>query len=325
MGEYQHYLPQCYLKNFTELVPVQGQEAAAFIFDFQKPGKGWHRKAPRNFAGSNDFYVFLDENGIKNTEVEDFWGMLETDWPSTLKRIENPNSEVTEDDRLYIANFVASFIARVPAEIEQTKKFVEEFYTKSIIMILKMQASKPELFEESRSRYREETCQDFTPDNLLKEAETLSVHVPTPFALGLNLKKIQVLVDYLMHMSWLRITAIKDGAFITSDRPVSSLNVDYAGEPDGGGWDRKDILITFPMSHKLAMCIGWEDGKIDAIKTEKRDLVRLTNVLKQRGHYVILFTLISIVKATASRTFLLRIQMFQESRIAAMPEICTFN
>lgn len=278
-SQYQHYLPQCYLKWFTSENTSPNREPSAFIFDYAKPEKSWHAKAPRNFGGIPNFYKFQQKDGSMSNDVEEYWGRLESRWPDLVKNMENPNFDYAEEDREMIAFFIGSLIARVPGEIERTRAFAEEVYMKTTEMLFKIYKAKPDLFEAEKKRALKKGG-DFS--NLQAEhldISKFSVDVPMPFALGMNIAGIAQYAEYLMNMTWIRVHAGNDGCFITGDRPVSFNNVEYNGEPEGGGWDRLDALITVPITRKVALYIGWEEGKpINILRSQKFEVITFINL-----------------------------------------------
>jgi hypothetical protein len=130
-----------------------------------------------------------------------------------------------------------------------------------------------------RKEFEERTGIDLTdlmPDKF--DISELTVNVPTAFALGMNLNKLETQIGYLMAMEWLVIRPVQKGVFITSDSPVYWTNLDYKGEPVGGGWASEDLLITCPLSRELAVIVCWDGGKpFKTLTTRKMDVVPMIN------------------------------------------------
>ncbi len=60
-----HYLPQFYLKNFTD---VKG-----LLWVFDRDAKEYRQQTPKNIAVQRDYYAVKDEQGEKNFKIEEYF------------------------------------------------------------------------------------------------------------------------------------------------------------------------------------------------------------------------------------------------------------
>lgn len=66
MSESQHYIPQFYLREFTDPETPNEHES-----------KKWKKKSPKNIASKPDFYSFVDQKGKRCDEIEKWLSTIE--------------------------------------------------------------------------------------------------------------------------------------------------------------------------------------------------------------------------------------------------------
>ena len=69
MAESQHYIPQFYLREFTDPETPNGYEPYVWVYEHES--KRWKKKSPKNIASKLDFYSFIDVLGTQTFPVLD--------------------------------------------------------------------------------------------------------------------------------------------------------------------------------------------------------------------------------------------------------------
>ena len=131
MAEYgrQHYLAQSYLKGFADRARKDA------IWQYCKSTNDIRLKGIRNVARGRHLYSIEDPSGGFDHTTEQWFGRIESWWPSLLKKIHsnveamNVNSKplrITEDDRVKILQYMLIHFLRVPKYMNWMRRYVEE-------------------------------------------------------------------------------------------------------------------------------------------------------------------------------------------------------
>lgn len=81
----QHYIPQFYLKYFTD--PLTPPLQMPYVWILDKQNESIKNKAPVNFAFKKGYNDIIDENGNKSSIVEDQFMEIEGPAATVLKKL----------------------------------------------------------------------------------------------------------------------------------------------------------------------------------------------------------------------------------------------
>jgi uncharacterized protein DUF4238 len=242
-----HYVPEFYLRAFTDRECPPGYEPYLWVADFEE--RKHYRRAPANAAAVADYYVAQ--------EIEERLGQLESRAAPVIRGIVGGNTTLTAEDRSVLSGFIAVQMVRVPAFRGRLEEFVAGAGGR-------MNA----FFIQDRARY-ERALRETSPDRQFTEQEVDELHavardpanyriVANPGAvLGIALKAAPTVEIILRTMSWSLMTPAIDDMFWTSDCPVYWLNPKSQTPLFGHGLAAKDIELTFPLSPQVCLLATW--------------------------------------------------------------------
>ena len=125
----QHYLGQSYLKGFADR---QRRDA---IWQFRKSTNEIRLRGIHNVAQIPYYYSTEDPSGNRDHSIERWFATIESWWPSLLEKISsnresvsvrNKALRVSDQDRVRILQFVLIHLLRVPRNMENMRRYVEE-------------------------------------------------------------------------------------------------------------------------------------------------------------------------------------------------------
>lgn len=114
----QHYLAQCYLKGFAARHYDNDNE----IWQYRKSNRILKLRGIGNVAKRSNYYSREFASGKRDDSVDDFFGALETLWPSLRDRLESllrvvtrePIQPISPENRTHILQFILAQDMRVP-------------------------------------------------------------------------------------------------------------------------------------------------------------------------------------------------------------------
>ena len=116
-----HYLPQFYLKRFTD------EEGLLCLFD--RESKEFRRQQPVNTALRKHFYTVTDTDGLKSDGIERMFSGLDSVACDVITRLDaHQTGWAHERERVSFAIFIAFFYARTPAFDQEQTALAEQLY-----------------------------------------------------------------------------------------------------------------------------------------------------------------------------------------------------
>ena len=127
--KWQHYVPQVYLKSFTDSGPPSGwPEERPFkpVVWIAQPRAlvSFRRKAPVNILASNRLYNLRSDNP-ERPWLEESFGRLETHYERVLGVL-NAQQDLNDDLYGMLILFIAALSARTPGSIDHRQTFVDD-------------------------------------------------------------------------------------------------------------------------------------------------------------------------------------------------------
>lgn len=254
---YQHYIPQCYLRQFSP-----DDKNKRFLYAYSKRNSKSFKIAISKVCGINNFYGLSDEYLAKDSEQElnrlslesDFFGRnIEPEWGSLLRQIderkclclaENCNDfGVTVEEKRLIAKQIVIQYMRLPEVRKAVNGFSDELLQKHIRLFkegLAIQMNNPDIAKMDIEGTFDEVVNHasctFIDDDMVKEySEVLSRNY------------------WFFHYSPTK-------SFFTSDSPIFAFGhadnkCDVRNE--NMGLTRLGVELTFPLSPSLLVAI-WD-------------------------------------------------------------------
>ncbi len=253
----QHYVPQCYLREFVDPHPPAGHEP--YVWVFSKDGKGKEKRAPKNLFHEADLYT-LNIDGGKDYGIERSLSTLEGDYASVVRNKIKPHLPLSEEEHITLCAFVVAMMQRTIRNRDNIESFHDQLI-KKVETMEQLHGLKPATSLELRESK--------------KDAHKLGV-----------LQLLPDLTDLLHRMTMALLCADDAGSrFITSDDPVTLFNPDLQWQRFyGPGLAQKNIQVTMPVSPEIAVCFTWSDlrGYMRIPRHRVEDLNRMTRAHSYR-------------------------------------------
>ena len=278
-----HYIPVFYLKGFTN------SDGCLWVYD--KEGAYLFPSSPEGIAYDKNYFSFTGTEGGKVTEtVENAMAALEGESAKVLKKIHN-NELLVEQERFSFAYFVASMLLRAP----NFRNNIQSATAEMIKHLNTFMASNKEKFEQTMGWYEKDTGEKVDVANedfcqWMLNPENYSVSVDSEYAVGMALSLIEKPAMIFFNMKWMFLIAPDSFKFLTSDNPLSylDLTIDSRTLYRGVGLTNKNIEVTLPLSKDILAFGGW-DLKEGFVKVNKQTVKDL-NVRTVRASRRIVFT-----------------------------------
>ena len=242
----QHYVPAFSLAQFAR--PAGARKGWLQQLDVQSGTPA--RTRPEDAAFRPDLYTYEDSHGEMSRSVEAFFSIIEKHAAPALACLRERPADLTPQDRDTIAYFLALQESRIPAglmrserlrqaameiqaglDLASTSRFREAFKSDVVDSL------SPEKLEEMRSRMQEQLLEG-----------RVSYASPRTGALSQIIGGAGELAKEIYSLDWTVLTA--EGAeFITSDRPVSMVDLTPEYPWSGNAWNSSSGAISFyPLS-----------------------------------------------------------------------------
>jgi hypothetical protein len=248
-----HYVPQCYLNNFTS----SGRILAVDLHN----GKRF-RTHPKNVAQERDFNR-VEADGFTPYHLETQYGKFESEVAPVLKAL-RAGQKCSAADFDHILNLITLLANRNPRHRETFSKFQNDVAQQ----VLRLMTATPERWAGQVKQARQagalpetiedvpyEVVRDLVANGKLRLAATTSQHA------AIELGVFEDLLEVIGQRAWRWIHAeATGGGFITSDHPVCLFsNLLPKGLPSLG-YGMTATTVYFPVSPTLALC-GEFDGR----------------------------------------------------------------
>lgn len=247
----QHYVPQCYLREWVNPNTPSGQEPYVWIFNRgEKSGK---KKAPSNIFTETDLYTLHHKSGKKNYAIEETLSNLEGKYATVFREKISKHLPLTEEEHIYLCAFVAAMMQRTPRYRDNMNRFYDELASHAEAM---EQAHGAPTTESTRIRAQKENNHKLTVMQLLPD-----------------------ITEMLLQMSVAFLCTTGRSKFVTSDDPCSLFNPDLQWQRFyGPGLEQQNVQLTLPLSPSIMLCLSWSPlrGHIRWSNSEVEEANRMT-------------------------------------------------
>jgi Protein of unknown function (DUF4238) len=242
-GKAQHYVPESYLKGFTD------KNQVLWVCD---KSKAIRPSRPKDEANKPDYYTHT-KDGTRDETAEEALSVIESQAAIILKKIGNSQYKLTPETAGTLYFFVAFMFARVPTMREYIDKVVcatERHKQKTL-------AKDKQKFEESWRQYEQdtgrsagdlETLRQFILNGKYKiNQESAAFNLGAMFDFGF------VVLDKLMRCNYEVLYAPPGHHFVTSDSPVFTCLRDKHGVTFGMGFEWPGVHTLFPLNKRACL------------------------------------------------------------------------
>lgn len=246
----QHYVPQCYLREWVD--PKTPAEYEPYVWIFSKDGKGKEKRAPHNTFHETDLYT-LEIEGQRHYSIETSLSQLESRYAEIVRNKVKKHLPLSDEEHVVLCAFVAAMMQRTLRMKENVESFLDQVIEK-IEAMEKLHDLAPEKSSELREAKRD--THKLGVIQLLPEVTQMLVNMSLAFL-------------------------CTDGTvarFITSDDPVTLFNPDLQWQRFyGPGLAQPHVQVTMPISPEITVCMTWSDlrGYIRIPRSRIEDLNRL--------------------------------------------------
>ncbi|MCE9643073.1 MAG: DUF4238 domain-containing protein [Candidatus Andersenbacteria bacterium] len=227
----QHYVPQCYLREFADPTIPPNKEPSIWIFS--KKGKNQRREKIKNTLASNDLYT-LKVHGQKNYVIEETLASLEGKYAAVFRTKIKNRLPLNEEEHIILCAFVSVMLQRTLRH----KDNLEQFYSELI--------ERAEFIEKAHNLPPKESVR---LKRFKQDAHKLNVFGLLPD-----------ITELLMKMGVAFLCANGSAKFITSDDPCNLFNPDLQWQKFyGPGLGQKSVQVTLPLSPDIMLCLSWSN------------------------------------------------------------------
>lgn len=227
----QHYVPQCYLREWADPTVPADQEPFVWIFD--KDGKRVRKDKVKNVLASNDLYT-IKIKGQKNYSIEETLANLEGRYAKVFGDKIKKKLPLAEEEHIILCAFVSVMLQRTLRHKDNLEKFYDELIERT---------------KEMEAAHHLSST----------KSEELKRHKENTHKLGV-VQLLPDITELLLKMSVAFLCAEKGLRFITSDDPCNLFNPDLQWQRFyGPGLAQKNVQVTLPLSPNILLCLSWSN------------------------------------------------------------------
>lgn len=227
----QHYVPQCYLREWADPTVPSNQEPFVWIFD--KDGRNKRKDKVKNVLASNDLYT-IKIKGEKNYSIEETLANLEGKYAKIFEEKIKRKLPLTEEEHIILCAFVSVMLQRTLRHRDNLERFYDELIERTQEMEAAHQLSQT-------------------------KSDELKRHKENTHKLGV-VQLLPDITELLLKMSVAFLCTEKGLKFITSDDPCNLFNPDLQWQRFySPGLAQKNVQVTLPLSPNILLCLSWSN------------------------------------------------------------------
>lgn len=247
----QHYVPQCFLREFVDPNTPIGYEP--YIWIFNKNGKNRRNKSPTNILISNNLYTINIVGKVRNYFIEKTLSSIEDEYANIFRNKIKKRLPLSEYEHVILCVFVATMLQRILRQKDNLEQFLDELIKHGEMIAAYHGVISKNV--ENLKKYK-------------KDAHRLSV-----------LDMLPEITQLLVEMSMAFLCVDESGSkFITSDDPCTLFNPKLQWQRFfSPGLGQEDVEVTLPLSPEIMLILSWSNfrGYIEIKKSRIEDLNRM--------------------------------------------------
>jgi len=228
----QHFVPRCYLSEFTDPNTPKGQEPYVWVFD--KNGKNPKKRAPKNIFTETHLYTFEFEGELDFT-IEKSLSAIESKSSYIFRNKIRHKKSLTKVEQGYLCAFVAAQLQRTLSFKDNQENFIQQLIDHGTQMSLVHGVT-----DSAQVRQWKE---------YKKDIHKLQLVDGVPFLANiLSQMSLAFLCSKNPDKHW----------FITSDDPCVLFNPDLQWQKFyGPGFGQKNVQLTLALSPEITVMFTW--------------------------------------------------------------------
>lgn len=258
-----HYVPQCYLRNFSV------SRDPNRIYAYQRNRKPF-LTTTKSIAAKNDFYIFVDQlTGKESDALEKVFSKLEDIVSHLIEKLNNTDFlKLTNREKSDLAEFIGYLHTRNLSFRQRTKNLQSEFM--QLLMTIKAQhkeAFKEDIKKAGIKIESEKELEELRKFILSKNYE-IEWKGGDDYFLRLSLELANAINPIIFYKEWHLIESNSSRVFITSDNPVSLIRPRKLPQFYGVGFING--IIVLPISPKRCFLLKDKKENKSVIKVGRR-------------------------------------------------------
>lgn len=241
----QHYVPKFYLKGFTD------RHGVLWVYERFRPIR---KSKPKQEAHRPDYYTHVD-TGVRDETAEEVLKSTESRVARVIRKLANPQYDLTPESAAQLKVFVAFMFVRVPIWRDYLNSLAGQLAKQRQLSI----ARDREGFHRTCSEVEKEMGRPFGLDceelrQFILKGEFEIEQKSEAFNLGAMFTSAMGLLDVLRDFGYECLYAPGKALFMTSDSPVYTLRPDGRGEATiGMGFGWPGVEVYFPLNKRVCL------------------------------------------------------------------------
>lgn len=239
-----HYLPRFYLKLFSNREDDQ-------IYQYKIKDKSYGLVHPNVIAAENYLYALQEDGYPVDTSIEDFFSGIDGNTSRIFKKIiTNPGCRLNVDDQSMLISFLAFMHLRVPDRINSYGQIAKDQTYADLLKLIENKTKFEEITNELRLSAIEK---EQVKNDILNLKSKFKIDVNRNFILSALFDQFPLIYSLLSAYKWYFLLSGNSNNFVTCDNPVVLFERHTGLILAGGGFQRPNIEITFPISNNLCL------------------------------------------------------------------------
>lgn len=246
----QHYIPQCYLREFVDRKTPKNQEPYVWVFD--KGKRKGRKRAPSNLFIETDLYTLKLKTGGKNYIIEETLSRLEGKYAEIFREKIKNHIPISDKEHIYFCAFIGVMLQRTLRHRDSLNDFFDKIIAHAGVL------EKENNLEPDESKRLNKSKEETHSRSLIQTLPDIT--------------------ELLMRMSVAFLCAPNGVDFLTSDDPCNLFNSDLQWQKFyGPGLAQKNVQVTLPLSPKICLCLSWTNlkGYIQLDKNRAEEVNRM--------------------------------------------------
>lgn len=247
----QHYIPQSYLKAWTD--PETPPKYEPYVWMFDKETKEPKKKAPSNIFHENNMYTIYDKNGNRDLRLEHGLSELEGSFSELRDKTISKQKKLNKDQHFLLCAFIAAMWARTRVQREHLRNQWE----RPLNLMRQMKKQWNEEDDEERKKLSDMPKPPTLTDKGLPMSEVEKI-VENPLQEMLE-AMVSATTPLLAKIDCLIFTTDHEVGFMTSDAPCIWTDPKSYERPPfnrAPALMYETIEITFPISPNACVLLN---------------------------------------------------------------------
>lgn len=264
MKKNHHYIPQVYLKYFTDKNKKNHEDK--FLWVFKGPTAAPYRKSPKNICAEKYFYSFDDDELEPDYElIENYFNGIETSVSKVLNDLYH-GKPVYQDarKRVQFARFVCFLHYRTAQSREFFRIHLQNIIKSAFVDEMKKAGGYKE-WAKKKNEFSEMSEEDF-----LNSFNGIKIVPKKVLAIDTMLQTAFKMIPFFVERNWtFYFPKHSEDLFVTSDHPVILLNKNFKQDMMPG-FALEETDFIFPVNSRLCLVASFftEERYVEASREQ---------------------------------------------------------